>query len=574
MASRDAIAERLGRMADQELDSATRWVDRLEGTAQVVLLIEASRVMDYHHVQQVFSKTDAKLSVPDFDIMVRGWNPALGHLLPQAGLLNGFPLHESTVETRSSAMTYLHQLGRFTLLRQAADMVRYGLADGELVDERIVLRMSDRTATDHFLDRLDKDRLRRLHDGPNPVDALIDETAVDDLDGRLAALVFPWSTVRGNMIAYGAAPDIDGYFLALATRETMDWKSEAGIHPNVNIEGVSGKHLAAIGLLLTSFYLKHIRFVSVGMKKIPNVNPFMSLTIWKPAADLRTSIAEFTGISIQEVDDTLTLLTAKRGQHDYFRNEPTPFVPMLIQISEQYVLSPVSSIFRNPFQGVRMLQERRFSGIQEAIQTHREGWMISEICHLFQGNRYRIVDQPARLNRGDKTVTDIDAAVFDRTTGTLALFQLKWQDFDSNDVRRQRSKAKNFVEQVDAWARETQGWTNEYGAVALCQTLRLKLDEGRGVSAILMFAIGRSAARFQSYGYIGQSKDVGICVWPQFVRLRHEIGPADDVFRSLYERIQSESQRPINSKPLPHEIAAAGHRVLFEDLWRLHDDQS
>ena len=38
-------------------------------------------------------------------------------------------------------------------------------------------------------------------------------------------------------------------------------------------------------------------------------------------------------------------------------------------------------------------------------------------------------------------ITDIDAAVFDVTTGELGLFQLKWQDFSSSDVAKQRSKA-------------------------------------------------------------------------------------------------------------------------------------
>ena len=572
--STESIAERLSQLADAEMQSAKEWIDRLEAAHRVLLLIEACRVMDYHHVQQVFSKNiEAKLPVPDFDIVVRGWNPALGQLLPQAGRLNGFPFQESTPETRAIAMTYLHQLGRVTLLRQSADMVRYGIMNGEVADGSIVLTMSERASTDHFLDRLDTSALKELDDGPNPFQALIDETAVEDLEARLAALVSPWATDRGTMVAYGAEPDIDRHFLALVTEETVAWMNEAGIHPDVDIAGVSGKNLAAIGLLLTSFYLKHIRFVSVGMKTIRNVNPFMSLTTWKPASDLRTSIAEFTGLSVQDVDKTLNVFTVTSGDHDYFENESTPFVPMLIQISQQYVLSPVSSILRNPFQGVRMLQERCSSRIQAAIQSPRESWMISELCHLFRGSRYRIVDQPSRLNRGRTTVTDIDAAVFDRVTGTLALFQLKWQNFDTNDVRRQRSKAKNFVEQVDAWAEGTRRWIDEFGATALCQALRLGLDGGREVSGILMFAIGRSASRFQSYGYVSESKDVAICVWPQFVRLRYEVGPADDVFRSLHDRMQSEKQRAITTIPLPHELSAAGSRVVFEDLWRLHSGE-
>jgi hypothetical protein len=55
-------------------------------------------------------------------------------------------------------------------------------------------------------------------------------------------------------------------------------------------------------------------------------------------------------------------------------------------------------------------------------------------------------------------LTDIDAAVLDRTTGDLALFQLKWQDFRGATTRQTISRAKNFVGQVQKWAENTTTW--------------------------------------------------------------------------------------------------------------------
>lgn len=564
-------------VADQEFGRVVSWTKQLEFPAHVGILIEACRVLDLHHVLQVFSKKpENKLPIPDFDIMVRGWNAALGLLLPHARGLHGIPLMESTDESRAAAMTFLDQLGRSSLLKQTADMIRHGMVDGEFIGDHISLKMSDRTSLDHFLDRVDSDLLRDLSEKmgwSDPAQSYLDENRIDDLEARLAQLVFPWSTNRGTMVGYHAEPDIDQHFLALVMKETLDWRNEAGIHPDAKLKGVSGDSLVQVGLLLTSFYFKHIRLVDVGKQKMPEVNYAMSLTIWQPESKLRESISDFTGMALEEVSAVLDLFTVSPDQHGYFLTESTPFIPMLIKISDEHVLSPVSSIFRNPLRGLRMLHGQLTNQLENSVREPREEWMTSELVHLFLGTRYRIVDKPTRLKRENNSVTDIDAAIVDITTGELALFQLKWQDFDTNEIKSQRSKAKNFVNQTDDWARNIKNWIAEYGTEALGKSLQLTKRVYEQITAVRLFGIGRSASRFQSYGYAPTCSDLALCSWPQFVRLRYEVGPATNVFKSLHEKIQAESTRRINKEPLRHELNVAGQIIVFQDLWNLYDEQ-
>ena len=196
--------------------------------------------------------------------------------------------------------------------------------------------------------------------------------------------------------------------------------------------------------------------------------------------------------------------------------------------------------------------------------------MISDLCHLFLGGRYVRIDRPTPLRRDDRDVTDIDAAIFDVTTGDLALFQLKWQSFDTNDVRSQRSKAKNFVEQIDRWTQAVESWLKDFGWTALGKLLRINRD----ISEIRLFAIGRSAARFRSYGYSPRSSKVTACAWPQFVRLRYEIGPAEHVFERISDGVGRELESPVQLKPIPHEISVGGRVIRFADLWNGHDDHA
>ncbi len=571
------IPDRLTELAAQELESVKTWTRELDPTFRVAFLIELCRVLDFQHVMQYLSKnTQHRMPIPDFDLMLRGWNPALGLLLSASSTFRGIPLQESTSKSRGAAMTFLHQLGRSVLLEESAQMIRFGMADGRTIGDRIVLKMSERVARDYFLDRLEPEKLADIEKkagGPDPLRSQIEKSLLQDVTTRMEHLVFPWRTTHGTMIGYGAEPEIDNHFIAAVANETVGWRNEAGIHPDAAIENVSGGTVVAIGLLLVSFYLKHIAFVDVGKRKIPEANYAMSLTIWKPAPELTTSICEFTGMPKEEVSAALKLFTFSADQHQFFQTDTTPFIPMLIEVSEGYLLSPVSSIFRNPFQGVRTLQAQRSSRIQASIREAREPWMVSDLCHLFLGNRYDIVDRPTLLKRRGNVVTDIDAAVHDRTTGELALFQLKWQEFGTYSIKERRSRAKNFVEQVDSWADKVNGWIYEFGSQRLFQSLGLKIGTADQTPAIRLFAIGRSASRFQSYGYEPKSKELSVCAWPQFVRLRYEIGPAEHVIDSLHRRIQEEKSYAIPMTPMPHEIVAAGQRIEFEDLWNSFDDE-
>jgi hypothetical protein len=150
---------------------------------------------------------------------------------------------------------------------------------------------------------------------------------------------------------------------------------------------------------------------------------------------------------------------------------------------------------------------------------------------------------------------------------------LKWQDFKTNDIRQQRSKAKNFVDEVDSWAAKTKDWLAEFGSGALAQHLQLRSTRVVPISSVRLFAIGRSASRFQNYGYRQQSEDVAVCNWAQFVRLRYQVGPVQNVLESLHSRIVAENAYTIEVQPLPHEITAAGQVILFEDLWNSFPDE-
>ena len=576
MRTRREIADWLAAIARAEFERQRGQVAELSPEAQTGLLVEACRVIDLHHVIHLMSnKPELGLSHFDFAVMLRGWNPLVSVLLPCIGKMHGVPLSESTADSRERVLGILMNLGRASLLRESAEMLRHGMAECTADVSTRTFRMSERCSMDHFLDRIEADKLRNLEDampGENVFKETVRKTSVENLDERIRELVYPWRPNNNvTMTGYDAAPDIDLHFFALVAKNARDWIDEAGIHDDTVLGNITGKDLRAVVFLVMSFHLKHIHFVDVAKSAFPEINYAMSLTIWKPREELIRSVVAVTGMEETTAAAAIDMATIQSGQESYFEQEVTPMLPMLIKISENYLLAPVSSIFRNPFLGIRMIHEKFDKRATDNLRKHREDWMISELYNLFLGLRYLQMEGPTRLRYGRKTVTDIDAAVFDTLTGELALFQLKWQDFSSNDVAKQRSRARNFVEKVDAWAKGVQDWIAASGATSLLATLRLR--PAKAMSQVRLFAIGRSAARFQSYGFEPQEKAVASATWRQFVRLRYQIGPADNVLRDLHDAIRKESTVPLELKPLRQEFVFKEHTIVFENLFNEYDDE-
>ena len=466
------------------------------------------------------------------------------------------------------AFSLLYRLGVCSLLKEKVDLVRYGIATAEYTDSKTIsIRIKDR----NFLspDLLEFSKLNRIRaDYPSNSKDLSEKFRVTDIKEKMKALVFPWKTSQGTMVGYTTEPEIDNHFLSLVLEGTLNWQEEAGIHPDIDIKGCSGAHIIAITGLIVSLHLKHINFVMSGLSSIPDVNYPMSLSIWRLKSELIEMISDFTDLPSDIVSNTINLLTVKSDQISFLDNEYTPIIPLFIEIGNFHFLSPVSSIFSNPFHRIRLLEEKSSEASKAIINNPREEWMRNELNHLFLGTRYRYIPKPVELKKNGQLISDIDAAVYDVTTGELALFQLKWQDFSTNNIRQQRSKAKNFTQQTNSWAEKINDWVQEFGAKALLNALQMK-NTSPDLTTIHLFAIGRISARFQSYSY-STKEQIAAATWPQFIRLRHEIGPAQSVISALHKEILNESKKSIEGKPMPYTVIQDGKTIIFEDMWNAY----
>jgi hypothetical protein len=557
-------------LSARELAEGKEVLSKMDDAKIAMITIEACRVLDYWYVIDAFSsQNENKMPEQDLNIMSRGWNPLLQQVLPRLGTFPGIPLLGSTKETIQAASAELHRFGRHILLKRAAELVDRGLAEGSQIDGVISVQMKHRKDSDHFLDQIDVARWEDFSKKLQPSDLLahgiVEVSRLANFQEELERLMFRWETPQGVMAGYRASPQLDDHFIGAVFDHVSECLKKSGIHPEASIRGISARDVHVVVMLLMSARLKHTQFVATAKRQWPDVNYWMSLTIWKPKSEIVAELSEAIKIDPFIVSAIIDLFTIGQDKELDLSSDVDPLIPFFIKISDRYLLEPASILFLNPFDIItRINPDQR---IHQTISERREGLMLVNLNGLFQGSRYIRLEAPVRLRAAGRIVTDIDGAILDLTTGELALFQLKWQDFKGATLKQTLSRAKNFVGAVSTWAKVTSDWIDEYGIDQLLRALRMPSVASAPVLSVYLFAIGQMSARFGQYGYAPENNTPAITTWSQFLRIRHEVGPAERVITQIFARVKAEEVGNAAVSAHPYEMHSCGQVIRFENMW-------
>lgn len=581
---------------------------RLEGVLppdaewRFLLFLEIQRVFDTACVQQaMLDKKDHSVE-HHLDILRWGMNLATALLLAPIKTSYALPLIETSDAFRTDARNLLWNFGAVSLAWRTADMVQQKFLLAEQDGKSINLRDSG-TGPVQYMDHAEiallrrseaaitkdkispqgwaicrpediKDKLKVIgnyfahppeHPGP-----LLQQK---ELQEHMLPLIFPWRTPQGTMIGYGASEEVDAHFLMEVQPIINDFKLEAGIHPDVDFGDYSGSDVLIVTTVLLSFFRKHVAFVLLARRHFPEISMRESLTIWGPIDGLLESVHLASQLPKNRVEAVLKSLTLTTEDLKRLKNETTPLLPMLIDLGNGFYLKPASCLTKNPLSAFLKIAQWRNPSTRNLVSSSRESWFRQDLYSLFAGSRYWCVPGNIVLRHGRKRLTDVDAAVFDRTTGELTLFQLKWQDYSTNNISELRSKASNLASEVDAWGERVMEWISTNPPQQVAKALRLKIRGKQGITALFLVGVSRSIARTQGYGFPLTNPYLSIATWSQFQRVRGEIGPAPRVLSKIHELLRDEEQLSLaNVKPHPATVQLRDFTMHFEDLWTSWDD--
>jgi len=594
----DSSAQALRDLAEVHLATVLKPLptDRI---GRFVLFVEVVRAMDYWGTHAPALIGDDEKVAQSFDLMYWGWNRAVAELFEPLDQPGAFPMMESTQESRTFAANLMQELGKVSLLRRLADMSERGIMEVDRNGDGFNIRMSE-DARAQFADSTELDRLNaaeklmpsssagwtmtsmrdalRFPGMPGNYMAMADAPVKrwlrSDIEELIKPLVRPWNTGRGVMAAYDARIEVDEHYMAQALGLATRWREESGIHANAKLGAITGADIAGVGAALISLHAKHFGCVSVAKKLFPEVSVAQSLTIWGPRDTLEESISIISGRPEPVVHAVFDALAMTSEQAKKLADHSTPLIPLLFDLGNGFIFRPVSCLTRNPFTAAKTQHQWLDPRTEHAIAADREEWMREHLYGMFGGKRYIRFPGNLKLRRGGAVLTDIDAIIYDKLTGDVGLFQLKWQDYTTNDVRQLRSKAANLSAELVDWSGKVKLWIEENGPSALDKSLRLKQKRREAVRGVLLFAISRSSVRTQGYGIKTDAPDLAMAVWPQFVRARMEIGPSALSLRDVHARLIEEHGQVPTVHPMPAVMRIEDKTLNIHDFWNRTDETS
>lgn len=396
----------------------------------------------------------------------------------------------------------------------------------------------------------------------------------EELQALMLPLIFPWRTPYGTMMGYGASEEVDAHFLLEAQHIMNDFRIDAGIHADIDFGSYSGLDVLIVVTVLLSFFRKHAAFVLLARRHFPEISAQESLTIWGPKDGLVESVCLASQLPQPRVAKILQSLTLTAEDVRRLKGDTTPLLPMLIDLGNGFYLKPTSCLTKNPLTAFLKIAQWRNPSTRNLVSSSRESWFRQDLYSLFGGSRYWCVPGNIVLRHGGKRLTDVDAAVFDRVTGELTLFQLKWQDYSTNNIGELRSKTSNLANEVDTWGTRVMEWIQNNPPHQVAKALRLKIRGRRGITALFLVGLSRSVARTHGYGFPLTNPYLSIATWPQFKRVRGEIGPAPRVLSKIHELLREEEELSLtNRTPHPATVSLRDFETHFEDFWNSWDDR-
>src|SRR5699024_1743684 len=125
----------------------------------------------------------------------------------------------------------------------------------------------------------------------------------------------------------------------------------------------------------------------------------------------------------------------------------------------QYLHSVAGSLF-HPFSFLLSSLQQKYPNDFSRNINSRETIFRNQLYDMV-GNSFTCIRHNIVIKDGDKTVTDIDAAMVDQISGETALFQLKWQNQTEDSIRSLHSKAKNFAKETMYWVQVVEHWIEQ-----------------------------------------------------------------------------------------------------------------
>jgi len=495
-------------------------------------VLEVARRLDMYFLEESWKGEDG-FREPRASCYRYGWNGAISFLVDEDCRRIGAPLFVSTPESQRTADQFLVNCGYLERLQQLVELAKHDLADITRALQRTYVFTPARQewgveaveASDFFW----VSDLVRLHDSSLRLSL---EASSPRIRERMGRRVEPW---RCHYIRYTTDPEIDAHYEKLGLLESRQMQGQDSFPGDVEIGGNEFNLYRAAVVVLIGWTMKHVDFCRILVGRDKRIALHNILSIFTPMQVLVSNLAIALEVPEDVTSCALGALTLTLDNRDLHCRIPCGPATPLIEIGEGQALRSVTGLLTTPFYFLLRELRRRYPRDWDKAVNGRETVFRNELCKLFPGERFVKADRAIVIRRGGETVTDIDAAVIDKETGTVGLFQLKWQEPFGMSLKERQSRMQNLESRSVEWIDAIAGWLEETQNQGLAKLIGIKQDLSARVGIVRLFVIGRNFAHFSG---VKNDDRAAWGTWPRILRLFAEEYDRSDPIERLYRHLR------------------------------------
>lgn len=330
---------------------------------------------------------------------------------------------------------------------------------------------------------------------------------------KITGAVFVW---RDQFMGYANDLETEAYFNKFAyldAKQTVEWDM---FSYECQFNGIYYGNIVQSIIDFSGYSIKHIYCANALKSAHPELlseNLFSCIFVEN---DLARLIASNQEIDIDKAKIIIQALSLTNDNADYYNNTKASCAP-LIKISKNQYVRSVRGFLEGAFEFALYRLHALFPKDWDRNVNTRENTFRQQLYLLFDDDRFLCIPHTIIIYSNGRTQTDIDAAVIDKITGEIALFQLKWQDPTDYSSFAMKSKKNNYNEQTEKWITIIDEWLKSSSESDLASKLGIKkkyIDKRK----ISLFVLGRHHGN-----YSGDCKPTTRCAWVQWYQLLHAI---------------------------------------------------
>lgn len=356
----------------------------------------------------------------------------------------------------------------------------------------------------------------------------------------------------GKMISYDTTPEIDEYYNQRGHYHILRLQGYDDFDTTDKFGGIEYWKYVDLIELITGAAIMHMEACLELVKMNPKVN-LMNILSYTYFKDKTIKLySSYLGVDEKEIEQILSCLTLSKENFAYYLEYPSTPPPMYFQVSGDLTIRSIAGCLSNPFSLLNRELKRKYRSDYDKAVNRREDRFRKELLMFFPDDR--IIKIPREVNISSNGIkTDIDAVVFDSKTGTLGIFQLKWQDPFAKDMTERYSRMSNLFPKANEWVGKIKKWVTSSTSKTIINSLQINkfLKEKQEVKGICCFVISRNQMNFT--GMDVTDNTVAWSSWHQLIESEARIKTDfDDPIREMFVKIKSFSpERRINLEELP-----------------------